>query len=303
MKKIKFGIVGYGNLGKAVEELLSVDLRFELICVFSSRDITARFCAAEKIENLEAYKGKIDLLFLCGGSSSTLTETAKKAVENFNVIDAYDTHKKIKKYIKDMNILAKNNKKVAFCCFGWDPGLFSLMRVLFIALDQQVFTSWGKGISQGHSEAVRNIENVEDAVQYTIPIKKVVSAIKKGQEASPSLHKRKCLIVAKKQHQKVIKNLVINMPHYFKDYKTKVKFVNKKTLQKHKKLFHKGEVFTKGANFGFYLKTNSNPHLTAKIMIIYAVALNKFYLNKNFGAYSILDIPFSYLINNFDAYI
>lgn len=298
MKKIKVGIVGYGNLGKAVEELLSANEKYELVCVFSARDIAARFCGVDKTENLQNYYGKIDILFLCGGSSSNLIQTAKIAIKRFNTIDAFDMHNKIKKYIKDMNFLAKKSKKVAFCCFGWDPGLFSLMRALFLAMDEEVFTTWGKGISQGHSEAIRNIPNVEDAVQYTIPCKKVINKIKKNQEIKNlTLHKRECLVMAKKQHQKQIKDKIVNMPNYFKGYETKVKFVKRRTLNKNKKLFHKGEVFTKGGSFGFYLKTKSNPHLTAKIMLTYATALINFKRNKNYGAYSILDVPIEKLIN------
>lgn len=304
MKKIKVGIVGYGNLGKALEELLYNDGRFALVCIFSKRDIIAKKTRVDKQENLHKYKNKIDILFLCGGSSSTLRKDCENALTNFCTIDAFDIHKEINSHIKKADKIAKQNSRVAFCSFGWDPGIFSYMRVLFAALNKKTYTSWGIGISQGHSEAIRKINGVYDAIQYTIPDKKIIKKIKNGKEINAlSLHTRKCFVVCNKNNREEIKNKIINMPHYFKGYKTIVKFVSTKAIKQIKNLSHKGEVFTGGGEFGFYLKTQSNPHLTANIMIAFGELLYLFYKEKKFGAYSVLDIPMAKLIKNTQNYL
>ncbi len=298
MKQIRVGVLGYGNLGMAVEELILHDKRFRLVRIFSHRKIASNFSKTESIENLEKYKNKIDVLFLCGGSSSTLMEDAKISLKYFNTIDAFDTHKKIITHIKNCDAIAKQNNKVAFCSYGWDPGIFSFMRVLFISLGENVYTSWGRGVSQGHSEAIRKIQNVNGAIQYTIPIKYKIKKLKSGEVVSGNLHWRQCYVVADKKYQPMIKKKIINLPNYFHGYKTIVKFVSEDELKKHNKLFHCGEVFTLGNNYNFSLKTESNPHLTAKIMIAYSVVLFEYYNSKQFGAYSILDVPIAKIIKN-----
>lgn len=305
MKKIKVGIVGYGNLGKAVEELVAKDERFELVCVFSKRDVLGKYAYVENIGNLKKYNGKIDVVFLCAGSSSNLMEQASECLQYFCTVDAFDTHKKIKKHINDCNKTAKANGKVAFCSLGWDPGLFSLMRVLFNALGGNAYTTWGKGVSQGHSEAVRKLDNVKDAIQYTIPNQKIIKKLKCGQNVDNllGLHTRECFVVADREYQEEIKNKIINMPNYFKGYKTTVKFVNEHEIVKHKKLYHAGEVFTHGGELKFKLKTESNPKITASVMITYSIVLYNYYKNKKYGAYSILDIPMADLLKNSKVFL
>lgn len=301
MKKIKVGILGYGNLGKSIEEVVHNDNHFKLIAIFSKRNITAKYAKVDFSANIEKYKNKIDIMFLCGGSSSNLMEQAKSSLKYFNCIDAFDTHKKIHTHLKDCNILAKQNQKVAFCSFGWDPGLFSLMRTLFNFLDETTFTSWGKGVSQGHSEAIKCIKGVKDAVQYTIPNTKLIEQIKQGKvlhlQDEKSLHMRECFVVAEPKDRAEICKQIINMPNYFKDYNTKITFIDEAKMQKHKQMYHAGEVFTSGGKLSFKLKIDSNPNFTARVLVAYSKVLFKFYTAKKYGAYSILDIPFSYMIN------
>lgn len=305
MKKIRVGVVGYGNLGKAVEELIYNDERFRLVCIFSRREVCGKYANVDKVENLKQYKGKIDVVFLCGGSSSNLKEQAYECLKYFCTVDAYDNHKQIKKYISNCNKLARINNRVAFCSVGWDPGVFSLMRVLFKSICGNVYTTWGKGISQGHSEAVRKINHVKDAVQYTIPNKRIIHKIKCGQNVDnlKTIHTRKCYVVADKMYQGDIKKQIVKMPNYFSGYKTKVKFVKEESFKRLKFLYHSGEVFGVGENLSFKLKTNSNPKTTAKIMIAYCIVLYEYFKYKQYGAYSILDIPLSKLIKNSKKFI
>lgn len=301
MKKIRVGILGYGNLGKSVEKIVHNDKHFKLVAIFSKRNIKGKYATVDFPSNIEKYKNKIDILFLCGGSSSNLMEQAQKSLKYFNCIDAFDTHKKIPEHIKMCNILAKQNNKVAFCSFGWDPGLFSLMRTLFNFLGETTFSSWGKGVSQGHSEALKCIKGVKDAIQYTIPNKKLIDNIKNGKvlqlEDEKELHTRECFVVAEpKERQNIVKQ-ILNMPNYFKGYHTKINFIDEDKMKKHKKLYHSGEVFTVGNELSFRLNIESNPDFTAKILVMYSKILYNYYSAKKFGAYSILDIPFSYMFN------
>ena len=302
MKKIKVGIIGYGNLGKSVEKLISQNSEYKLVAIFSKRNVKAMHAPVEFVSNLEKYKNKIDVMFLCGGSSSNLMEQAQDALQYFNCIDAFDTHKKIPEHLNACNVIAQKNQKVAFCSFGWDPGLFSLMRVLFNALNYTTYTTWGKGVSQGHSEALRCVKDVKDAIQYTIPNIKLVNKLKSGDisklDNEKDLHLRQCFVVTDQKNKKEIESKIINMPNYFKGYKTIIKFITPVQMLKHNKMFHAGEVFTVGGDLSFKLKIDSNPNFTARVMILYSKVLFNYYINEKFGAYSILDVPFGDLINN-----
>ena len=304
MKKIRVGIIGYGYLGKAVEKHICADSRFKPIVIFSRRNIKANQMNVESIDNIEKYIGKIDIMFICTGSLNDVKQTTFKCLKYFNTIDAFDTHKKINNYINACDLIAKENKKVAFCSFGWDPGIFSIMRVLFKSIKGEAYTTWGKGISQGHSEAIRTIKYVKDAVQYTIPNKNIVKLIKGGEKVKISnLHKRLCYVVCERNKEQFIKDKILNMPNYFKGQNTYVHFVDNSNIKKYKKLYHKGEVFTQGNIMSFKIKTNSNSELTAKIMIAYSYILNGLYKENRFGAYSILDIPIGNLLNNANKFI
>ena len=174
MKKIRVGIVGYGNLGKAIEKRIVLDDRFKPVVIFSRRNIKAKFLKTDNIANMEKYKNKIDIVFICVGSLKGLEDITYSCLKYFNTIDAFDTHKKINGYIKRCGELAKQYNHTAYCSIGWDPGLFSIMRVIFTSIGEEVYTTWGKGVSQGHSEAIRRIKYVEDAIQYTVPNKNIV---------------------------------------------------------------------------------------------------------------------------------
>ena len=303
MKKIRVGVVGYGNLGSSLAKLLSADNRFELVAIFSKRDVTSAYGEVIKYENIEQFVGKIDIMFLCGGSFSSLQDQAKNVLKNFNCIDAFDTHKKINQHIASCNTIAKENKKVAFCSFGWDPGLFSLMRLLFHSIEGECFTDWGKGISQGHTEALKQIKNVNAAVQYTIPNKNLIKKLKQGKSINlNNLHTRFCYIYAEKDYAN-IKKKILKIPNYFKGQKVKIKFVEKQKLNELKKSYHKGEVFTPFNTLNFSLSTNSNPITTAKILIAFACVENEYIIQKKYGAYSILEINFQYLEKCYKNYI
>lgn len=303
MKKIRVGVVGYGNLGESVAKLVFGDPRFELVAIFSRRKIVSNFAPVVPFEKIKKFKGKIDIMFLCSGSFSTLQNDALEVLKNFNTIDAFDTHAKINAHISACQKVAKENDKVAFCSFGWDPGLFSLMRLIFCSVEGNCFTSWGKGISQGHTQALKQIKDVKDAVEYTVPNKNLIKKLKHGKSINLNkLHTRICYIYAEKNHQK-IKKKILKTPNYFKGQKVKIKFVEKQKLLDLKKSFHKGQVFTQFDTLNFSLTTPSNPVTTAKILIAFSLVEYQYIRAKKFGAYSILEIDFSCLDKGFKNFI
>ena len=293
MKKIRVGIFGYGNLGKALEKELKKDERFRLVAVFSRR-IDA---GTERAENIVNYKDKIDLLFVCVGSQNDLESVTTTLIQHFNILECYDNHNRFASYLAQMNKLAKRSKKVALCCFGWDPGLFSMMRALFDALGCKQYTFWGKGLSQGHTQAIKNIVGVEDAIQFTIPNTKEMNRIKKGAIVvkDKHLHQRLCYVVAAKDKQQRIKQEIVNMPDYFAGYKTIVRFVSREKLAKLKTFQHQGEVTTRGDVLNFSLRLSSNPEFTAKVAVAYAYSIKNFQKEERYGAFTILDVPLSYI--------
>lgn len=308
MAKIKVGIVGYGNLGKGVECAVKGSKDHELVCIFSKRSgLTSPFGSKfDLTDNLEKYAKKIDILFLCGGSYSDIEKIGPRAIANFNTVDSFDTHAKLEKYITDLDKLAKKSEKIAVSACGWDPGLFSLMRLLFNSIsakDTPANAFWGKGVSQGHSDAIRRIEGVKNAIQYTVPnpkeVKKCeteINYVPKGEDK----HFRECYVVLEEgADANKIKNEIINMPNYFKGYKTTVKFVSEEKLKKmQEKLYHRGEVVKcypcaekYKTQVKFTLDLESNPCFTADVMLTCSNAIVNFKKDKKYGAYSIFDIP------------
>lgn len=294
MKKLKVGIVGFGNIGKAIKKQISNDENFELVAVFSKRKIKG--CV--EFEKIEEFQGKIDLMFLCVGSQSDLEQVATRVLKDFNTIDCFDNHNKIKNYLINQQEIAEQGKKIAICSVGWDPGLFSLIRGLMNGLNLNFKTFWGKGLSQGHTQAIKNLPNVIDAVQFTIPNKNMVRQTKQGKDLidSYAFHLRQCFVVCEKQFCKTIRQQILTMPDYFVGYKTNVKFVSLKKLNKIKSFAHKGEVVSVGDEMEFKLKLSSNPEFTAKVMIAYARALPTLKKLHKYGVFTILDIPISYII-------
>lgn len=293
MEKIKVGIVGYGNLGKVLEKEINKSNLFELVAVFSKRIINK--CV--NYNQIKNYQNKIDILFLAVGSQSNLEEDAQELIKMFNIIECYDNHSKLELHISNLDNLAKQNNKIALCAFGWDPGIFSLMRGLCDSMGYSATTVWGKGISQGHTQAIKRLPHVKDALQFTIPNRKMCKKVAGGGLINANkLHKRKCYVVCNKEYQKQIKAQIVSMPHYFKDYKTKVRFVSLKKLKKLKTFSHKGTIFTENNIMNFTLKLPSNPTFTAKTMIAFALNYKKLLETKTYGAFTIFDLPFNNIL-------
>ena len=291
--KISVGIVGYGNLGKAVEKQLQNNDDFKLKAIFSKRKLQNTI----PFKNIEKFKDKIDLLFLCSGSQNELENQAIKLIENFNIIECYDNHSRLAKYLPLLNEKAKNYNHIALCSLGWDPGLFSLMRALFSSLGFCPYTFWGKGLSQGHTQAIKNINGVIDGIQFTLPNEKIISKIKKGEKFLPNknFHSRQCFVVAEKEDQSRITKEIITMKDYFQGYKTSVKFVSQHKLDKLKSFSHKGEVCTENNILNFSLNLPSNPDFTARVLLTYARSFCYLKKEGKTGAFSILDIPIKYI--------
>ncbi len=295
MMKINVGVVGVGNLGTAVINQLENHKIFNLVGVFSRRYLEGTI----PFDKILTFKDKIDILFLCAGSQNDLEDHASTFIEHFNIIDCYDNHSRLKSHIKTIDEIAKENKKIALCSFGWDPGLFSLMRGLFSSLGYSPYSVWGKGTSQGHTQAIKQIDGVLDAIQFTIPNKYMIEKIKSGEDVEKNnLHSRECFVVCDPQDEERIEYEIINMPDYFKGYRTTVNFVTHEQLKQIKSFSHKGEILTKNDVMNFSLNLRSNPDFTASVMINYAKSLIKLKQEEKFGAHTIFDIPMSYIMED-----
>lgn len=299
MKKIRIGIVGYGNLGKSVEEKLQKDERFKLVCIFSRRIVSSVFgTPCDKFENIANYKRKIDIMCLCSGSRTDIEKQAFLIAKHFHTIDSFDNHAHIKKYHRSLDEANKNNKRCSIISCGWDPGLFSLMRALTKAVDHKYETFWGKGVSQGHSQALRALSGVDDAIEYTLPVRKALKEAKEGHELNEkSKHQRLCFVAAKKGVNKgALCQEIRSMPDYFEGYKTIIKFCSTKKVEKLKThMYHCGCVLSPNNQMRFELNLDSNPRFTAQVVVAYCIALYNLIKNKEYGAKTILDIPPSYL--------
>lgn len=302
---INVGIIGYGNLGKALEQVILSKNNCRLVAIFSRRLVKSQFnTLIESYENISLYKNKIDLMFLCGGSSSDVDEQTRNTLLNFDCINSFDTHKKIASELEILDKIAKNSNHRLIMSCGWDPGLFSNIRATLLSLaGKKPDVFWGKGISMGHSEVIRKINNVQDAVQFTIPNKEAIKLAKQSRLiGDESLHFRECFVVADKNHHKKIERQIKNIPNYFKDQQTRVNFVTReKLLTLRNKLTHQGQVISKfntihGTNCYFYLKLkmDSNPNLTATILASYINAIINLKEKKISGAFTPLDIPTIY---------
>ena len=307
--KINVGIVGYGNLGKAVEQEVLKNPNYNLVAIFSRRLVKSKFnTPVEPYENHIAFKNKIDIMFLCGGSFSDLESQTHEIAKHFDCLNTFDNHQNIKSEFQKLEKIAKeNNRRIVLSC-GWDPGLFSVSRALFFAITkQQPVCFWGKGISMGHSDAIRQVEGVDDGVQFTIPNKEALKLVKKGIccDDVPK-HFRECFVVSHdtSKHAKIEKSIK-NIPNYFKNQPTKISFVNHETLLKLKsKMFHKGEVFgfsNNGEKLSLGVKMKSNPNFTAKILVAYAKAVINFKKQNICGAFTPMHIPVSFLFDDSES--
>lgn len=313
MTKIKLGIVGYGNLGKGVEAALSQNPDMELVAIFTRRTPstlkTSGLAPVVSLDDILTYTDKIDVLILCGGSATDLPIQVPELSKYFNTVDSFDTHAKIPEFFEEVNPIALNNEHVSIISVGWDPGLFSLNRVLAESVlpTGNTYTFWGDGISQGHSDALRRIEGVADAKQYTLPVKESVELVRSG--SNPSLttrekHDRLCYVVLENGADRVrIEQEIKSMPNYFSDYNTTVHFISQEELDTHHAgMPHGGFVIRSGKSgvgdkqlIEFSLKLESNPTFTSSVLVAYARAAHRLYLKKDFGAKTVLDIPFSFI--------
>ncbi|MCL2227456.1 MAG: diaminopimelate dehydrogenase [Oscillospiraceae bacterium] len=311
MQKLRIGIVGYGNVGRGAEKVVLAMPDMELCGVFTRRapesisllDSSVPVYSISQAENL---KGKIDVMLLCGGSATDLAEQGPYFASMFNIVCSYDTHAKIPEYLEAVNAAATGNTAVISA--GWDPGLFSMVRLMSEAIlpDGLSYTFWGKGVSQGHSDAIRRIEGVKNAVQYTIPIGKAVNAVRSGHRPAfeaRDKHLRECFVVAHKGADKsAIEHSIKSMPNYFADYDTTVNFIDEDELMaNHTAMPHGGAVLHSGRTgenehiLEFSLKLDSNPEFTASVLAACARACYRFYLEGIYGAKTVFDIPFAYL--------
>ena len=308
----KIGIFGYGNLGRGVESAIKQNEDLELVAVFTRRNpetLTLRTNGVPVVhsDNLKDYADKIDVLVLCGGSATDLPTQTPETAKLFNVVDSFDTHAKIPEHFEAVNASAKESGKLALISAGWDPGLFSLNRAYASAIlpDGKDYTFWGKGVIQGHSDAIRRIEGVLDAKQYTIPVEEALEAVRSG--AEPELttrqkHIRECFVVAKDGADTAkIEREIKEMPNYFADYDTIVHFITLDELKRdHAGIPHGGFVIRSGKTgfnkehnhiIEYSLKLDSNPEFTASAIVAYARAVDKMAKQGLTGAITVLDVP------------
>ncbi len=315
MEKIKIAISGYGNLGKSVEAGILQNNDMELFGVFTRRDPstikTLTGAKAYLADEAPSFADKIDVMILCGGSATDLPKQGPFFAAHFNTVDAFDTHAKIPEYFEEMDKTAKKAGKFSVIAGGWDPGMFSIMRLYNEAIlpEGGTYTFWGPGVSQGHSDAIRRIEGVADAKQYTIPIEEAVNAVRGG--VNPSLsarqkHKRVCYVVAREDADKErIEREIKTMPNYFADYDTTVHFVTREELDRdHSGLPHGGIVITTGKTginkehghtIEYKIALDSNPDFTANVLLAFARAAYRLNREGATGAKTVADIPPSYL--------
>ncbi len=308
-KKIRIGIVGYGNLGKACEKIILSDEKIELVGIFSRRSGVKSDCGTQVYMQDDIFKFDMDVALLCVGSQSDLQDTAAKIAAKFNTIDSFDTHAEMVKHIDRMSKIAFDNDRLCFVGIGWDPGLFSLVRAMVFGVipNSKCHTFWGRGVSQGHSEAIRHIKGVVKAKQYTVPKESALQLVREGVDGDlmpREKHLRECYVVAEKDaDNEEIERKIVNMPNYFAQYDTIVHFVDEKYFDEHcGGAQHGGFVLANGVFDGFKSKAEfslnleSNPTFTAGVLIAYAKALAKEYENGQRGVKTILDVPIADLL-------
>jgi diaminopimelate dehydrogenase len=308
---LKIGIVGYGNLGKGVELAISQNPDVELVAVFTRRDPGAIKTTSKvyPIDQIEDFKNQIDVMLLCGGSAQDLPEQVKSIAKVFNTVDSFDTHAKIPEYFDTVDKIAKANGTLALISTGWDPGLFSLARLLgHVVLPQgEDYTFWGKGVSQGHSDAIRRVKGVKNGVQYTVPMDSAIDRVRSGENPQLSTaekHQRVCYVVADSgADTSAIEHAIKTMPHYFDEYQTTVNFISEEELlANHSAMPHGGMVLRSGVSgagtkqrLEFNLALGSNPEFTASVLVAYARAVGKLAKGGQKGACTVFDIPFGAL--------
>ena len=315
---MKIAILGYGNLGKGIEFAATQNSDIELKYIFTRRNPkdlkTNSNAQVLNVSEIENYKNEIDVLILCGGSATDLPLQTPKYAKMFNVLDSFDTHAKIPEHFNNVDKSAKENGHIALISAGWDPGLFSLNRLFANAIlpNGSDYTFWGKGVSQGHSDAVRRIEGVKNAKQYTVPIDSALNSVRNLENptfTARDMHERVCYVVADEGADKAkIEKEIKEMPNYFEPYNTTVHFISQEEFDKnHKEIPHGGFVLRCGQTGGgknhlieYKLQLESNPEFTSSVLLAYARAIYKMHKNGEVGCKTVFDIAPKYLINKSD---
>ena len=313
---IRIGILGYGNLGRGVECAIKQNADMELAAVFTRRDpatvqILTEYVPVCRIADVQDWKDKIDVMILCGGSATDLPKQTPVYAEMFNVIDSFDTHARIPEHFEDVDAAAKKGGNVGIISVGWDPGMFSLNRLYANAIlpEGRDYTFWGKGVSQGHSDAIRRVEGVKDGKQYTIPVEAALEAVRNGE--NPELttrqkHTRECFVVLEEGADAAkVEEEIKTMPNYFSDYDTTVHFISEEELKaNHSGIPHGGFVLRSGKTgwdrenkhlIEYSLKLDSNPEFTASVLVAYARAAYKLAQEGQSGCKTVFDIAPAYL--------
>ncbi len=307
---MKLAIYGYGNLGRGVECAAHLAPDMELVGIFTRRAPetlkTLTGVPVYSVNDIMNFKDEIDVLIICGGSATDLPEMTPSLAEHFNVVDSFDTHAAIPQHFAKVDAAAKANGNIALISAGWDPGMFSLNRLYASAIlpNGQDYTFWGRGVSQGHSDAIRRIDGVLDARQYTVPIPEALEAVRAGE--NPTLttgekHRRECYVVAEEGADlQRIEREIKTMPNYFADYETSVTFITKEELMRdHAGIPHGGSVIRTGVTglegenkhvIEYSLKLDSNPEFTASVIVAFARAINKMHLRGDSGCKTVFDV-------------
>lgn len=310
---MRIGIVGYGKLGRSVEMLADNDDGIDVVGVFTRRNLKDVHTLGAKVIPLGAlseYQGGIDVLCLCQGSSHDLPHLAPAVAESFNTVDTYDNHKDAAAHKERMDRSARESLHTSLVSLGWDPGFLSLIRLYSASFIPSAVTNtfWGRGVSQGHSEAIRRISGVKRAVQYTVPREEALTlaTLVRHPLSDTDRHRRVCYIVAEKEKEDLIASEILTMQNYFIGYETEIHFISEEEFDKyHSALSHRGRVYALGASgrykevkHSLYLELDvgSNPDLTASILLAGARATYRLNGKKHFGAYSVFDVPPSYFL-------
>ena len=308
---MKIGIYGYGNLGRGVELAIRQNADMELVGVFTRRDPAAvktiTGAPVYAATDVNRFENEIDVMIICGGSASDLPEMTPALAKHFNVIDSFDTHARIPEHFANVDAAAAETGHTALISAGWDPGLFSLARLLMNSVlpDGKDYTFWGRGVSQGHSDAIRRIPGVKDARQYTVPVEEALAKVRAGE--NPELttrqkHTRECYVVAEEGADKaLIEKQIKEMPNYFADYDTTVTFITEEEMKRdHMELPHGGQVIRCGRTgmdlsrkhvMEFSLKLDSNPEFTASVLVACARAVVRMNSRQIFGCKTLFDVP------------
>ncbi|MCR4740041.1 MAG: diaminopimelate dehydrogenase [Lachnospiraceae bacterium] len=321
---IRLGILGYGNLGKGVECAVRQNDDMELAAVFTRRDPDSVSILTEGVKvyntsEITAHKDEIDVLIICGGSATDLPTMTPMYAKDFNVVDSFDTHAKIPEHFANVDAAAKSGNKTAMISVGWDPGMFSMNRAIANAIlpEGKDYTFWGRGVSQGHSDAIRRIDGVLDARQYTIPVEEALESVRKGE--NPDLttrqkHTRECFVVAEEGADKArIEKEIVTMPNYFDEYDVTVHFISMEELMRdHKGIPHGGFVIRSGVTginkenrhiIEYSLKLDSNPEFTSSVLIAYARASYRMNSEGMYGCKTVFDVPPAYLCRETPEYL